>query len=636
MCGITGGMWCDERKAIGASVLDAMVDSLEHRGPDDRGTHTESLQRDVTGIFPGVALGFRRLSIIDLAGGHQPMSNEDGSVWLVFNGEIYNYRELRRRLEGSGHTFRTDSDSETIVHLYEDLGVECFAHLNGMFSIAIWDRSKRQVVLARDRLGKKPLFYQWRDGQLLFGSELKALARAPEFNHKLSPGAIDQFLTYQYVPHPNSIYESARKLPPGHAAVVTEAGVKVESYWRVDWRAEIEISEQAAAARLDELLRDSIRLRLRSDVPLGAFLSGGIDSSLIVALAQQELDQPLHTFSIGFNEADFDETRYARQVAAWVRTEHNEFKVTPDAVSVLDQLVWHYDEPFGDSSAIPTWYLSQWTRQQVKVALSGDGGDELFAGYDRYRALWLSQWFNRLIPAAPILGSRFVQSLPHSNRQRSFVRRLQRFGEALNQPLARRYMNWLQIFPERMRAEMYRDEFLEQLPNEDPYEFFEKAWRGVGDRDIVSRASLADLTTYLPCDLMTKVDIASMAHGLECRQPFLDYRLVEFAASLPASLKFRWGGGKRLLRRTFERLLPRQIWTRKKMGFGVPLGSWFQNELRELTRERLLSTESRCHQFLRPDAIQVLVDQHMTGKVNHSYRMWNLLILESWLRRWQS
>ncbi len=636
MCGITGGMWCDEQKSIGVSVLDAMVDSLEHRGPDDRGTHIEPLHRDVTGLVPGIALGFRRLSIIDLAGGHQPMSNEDGSVWLVFNGEVYNYRDLRRRLEGSGHTFRTDSDSETIVHLYEDLGIECFSHLNGMFSVAIWDRVKRQVILARDRLGKKPLFYQWLDGQLLFGSELKALARAPEFDRNISASAIDQFLTYQYVPHPHSIYASARKLPPGHVAVVSEAGVQVKSYWKVDWRAESEISEQEATAKLDELLRDSIRLRLRSDVPLGAFLSGGVDSSLIVALAQQQMEQPLHTFSIGFNEADFDETRYARQVAAWVRTEHNEFKVTPDAVSVLDKLVWHYDEPFGDSSAIPTWYLCQWTRQQVTVALSGDGGDELFAGYDRYRALWLSQWFNRLIPVGPLLGSRFVQNLPHSNRQRSFVRRMQRFGEALSQPLARRYMNWLQIFPERMRAELYRDDFLERLPNEDPYEFFEAAWRGVGERDVVSHASLADLTTYLPCDLMTKVDIASMAHGLECRQPFLDFRLVEFAASLPVSLKFRLGGGKRLLRKTFERLLPRQIWTRKKMGFGVPLGSWFQNELRALTYERLLGSDSRCHAFLRPDAIQVLVDQHMTGKVNHSYRLWNLLVLESWLRRWQS
>ena len=634
MCGITGGLWFDERKAVSASVLGAMVQSLQHRGPDDSGVHSEPLYRDVTGIVPGVALGFRRLSIIDLQGGHQPMSNEDRSVWIVFNGEIYNYRDLRRRLEGSGHRFQTDSDTETIVHLYEDLGTECFAHLNGMFAVAIWDRTKRQVVLARDRLGKKPLYYQWRDSQLLFGSELKALARSPDFDTQLSAAAIDRFLTYQYVPHPHTIYQTSRKLPPGNVAIVREDGVAVKSYWNLECRSETDISEQEAAAKLDELLRDSIRLRLRSDVPLGAFLSGGVDSSLIVALAQQQMDTPLHTFSIGFNEADFDETQYARQVAAWVRTEHNEYKVTPDAVSVLDQLVWHFDEPFGDSSAIPTWYLCQRTREQVTVALSGDGGDELFAGYDRYRALWLSGWFNRLIPAAPILGSRFVQSLPHSNRQRSFVRRLQRFGEALNQPPARQYMNWLQIFPERLRAELYRDDFLEQLPNEDPYEFFESAWRGVGDRDMISRASLADLATYLPCDLMTKVDIASMAHGLECRQPFLDFRLVEFAASLPASLKFRFGRGKRLLRKTFERLLPRQIWTRKKMGFGVPLGDWFKHELRGLTRERLLSNESRCHQFLKADAIETLVDQHQTGRVNHCYRLWNLLVLESWLRRW--
>jgi asparagine synthase (glutamine-hydrolysing) len=634
MCGITGGLWFSEQKAISGTVLDRMVQSLEHRGPDDSGVYVEPLHSDVTGLTPGVALGFRRLSIIDLAGGHQPMSNEDGSVWIVFNGEIYNYRDLRRRLEGSGHKFQSNSDTETIVHLYEDLGTECFSHLNGMFAVAIWDRTKRQVVLARDRLGKKPLFYQWRDKQLLFGSELKALAQSPDFDSQLSPGAIDQFLTYQYVPHPNSIYKMSRKLPPGHVAVVREDGVEVKNYWHFDWRAESPISEQEAAAKLDELLRDSIRLRLRSDVPLGAFLSGGVDSSLIVALAQLQMDTPLHTFSIGFNEADFDETHYARQVAGWVRTEHNEFKVTPDAVSVLDQLVWHYDEPFGDSSAIPTWYLCQKTREQVTVALSGDGGDELFAGYDRYRALWLSGWFNRLIPAAPILGSRFVQGLPHSNRQRSFVRRLQRFGEALNQPAARQYMNWLQIFSERMRAELYRDDFVEQLPNEDPYEFFESAWKNVGDRNPISRASLADLVTYLPCDLLTKVDIASMAHGLECRQPFLDYRLVEFAAALPVSLKFRFGSGKRLLRKTFERVLPRQIWTRKKMGFGVPLGDWFKNELRDLTRERLLSHESRCHQFLRPEAIAVLVEQHMSGRINHCYRLWNLLILESWLRRW--
>ncbi|MCA9133919.1 MAG: asparagine synthase (glutamine-hydrolyzing), partial [Planctomycetales bacterium] len=544
-------------------------------------------------------------------------------------------RDLRKRLEGSGHRFRSDSDSETIVHLYEDLGTECFSHLNGMFAVALWDRNKKQLILARDRLGKKPLHYQFRNGQLLFGSELKALAAAPSFDRRLSAAAVDKFLTYQYVPHPHSIYASANKLPPGHLAVVRDGRMAVQRYWQVDWTHESDIGEPEAASRLDELLRDSIHLRLRSDVPLGAFLSGGIDSSLVVSLAQQQLDQPLHTFSIGFHEADFDETRYARQVAEWVRSEHHEYKVAPDAVSILDRLVWHFDEPFGDSSAIPTWYLCQWTRQHVTVALSGDGGDELFAGYDRYRALWLSRWFDRLVPAGPLLGSRWVQGLPSSNRQRSFIRRLQRFGEALNQPLARRYMNWIQIFPERMRAELYAADFVEQLPDEDPFEFFEAAWKNLGSRDLISKASLADLVTYLPCDLMTKVDVASMAHGLECRQPLLDYRLVEFAAALPSRMKYRRGIGKRLLRRSFDRLLPRQIWTRKKMGFGVPLGSWLQRELRPLTEERLLGDEARCHQFFRPDALRLLVEQHMSGKNNHCYRLWNLLILESWLRKWQ-
>ena len=633
MCGIAGGLWFDESQAISPATLDAMTDALTHRGPDDRGCHREEFQYDAAGAIPGVALGFRRLSIIDLAGGHQPLSNEDGSVWLVFNGEIYNYRELRRRLEGSGHTFRTDSDSETIVHLYEDLGLECFAHLNGMFSIAIWDRTRRQLVLARDRVGKKPLFYQFRSGQLLFGSELKARAQQHGFELPISPAASGQFLTYQYVPHPNSIYQAANKLPPGHCAVVRQGAVEVHNYWKIDWQHEHELEESQAAERLDELLRDSIRLRLRSDVPLGAFLSGGIDSSLIVTLAQAQLKEPLNTFSVGFNEAEFDETKYARQVAAWVRSEHREYKVTPDALSILDQLVYHYDEPFGDSSAVPTWYLCQWTRAHVTVALTGDGGDELFAGYERYRALSLSRWFDRL--AGPVLGSRFIQGLPASNRRRSFIRRLQRFGEALNQPLARRYMNWIQIFPERMRGDLYNQDFVEQLPDHDPVEFFETAWNRLAPRDVISRASLADLVTYLPCDLMTKVDIASMAHGLECRQPLLDYRLIEFAAGLPSRMKFRRGVGKRLLRRTFDRLLPRQIWTRKKMGFGIPLGSWFRHELRDITQQRLLGSDARCHQYFRPDKLRELIEQHMTGQVSHGYRLWNLLIFESWLRKWQ-
>jgi asparagine synthase (glutamine-hydrolysing) len=638
MCGIAGALWFDPKAAVELNVLERMTDSLVHRGPDDRGIYRSDWQRDVVGVVPGVALGFRRLSIIDLAGGHQPMSNEDGSIQIVFNGEIYNYKDLRRRLEGTGHRFSSQSDTETIIHLYEDLGTECFEYLNGMFALAIWDRRQRQLVLARDRLGKKPLYYQWRDRQLLFGSELKALAEAPSFDCRISPGSIDAYLTYQYVPHPESIYRSVRKLPPGHFAVFRqreETESWVQRYWNFDASVELPLTADQAAVQTRDLLEDSVRLRLRSDVPLGTFLSGGIDSSLIVALAQQKLDQPLHTFSIGFKESEFDETPYARLVAQWVGTQHHEHLVTPDAVSILDQLVTHYDEPFGDSSALPTWYLCQWTRQHVKVALTGDGGDELFAGYDRYRALWLSQWINRIAPIHGLLDNPLIRRLPASNRRRSFIRRLQRFGEALNQSPSRRFMNWLQIFPEQMRIDLYREEFIQQLPDEDPFEFFDSAWRKVGQRDLVSQASLADLVTYLPCDLMNKVDIASMAHSLECRQPMMDYRLVELAARIPSRHKFGIGSSKKVLRRAFDRQLPRQIWTRKKMGFGIPIDAWFRSTLRPITEQRLLDADARCHQYFRPEAIGSLIQQHSSGKVNHGYRLWCLLILESWLRRWQ-
>lgn len=635
MCGITGALWFEPGREVSQDVLGRMTDSLVHRGPDDRGIYWSKCERDAAGMIPGVGLGFRRLSIIDLAGGHQPMCNEDHSVWMVFNGEIYNYRELRKRLEGSGHQFSSDSDTETIIHLYEDLGPKCFEHLNGMFAIAIWDRNKRQLVLARDRLGKKPLLYQMLDNQLLFGSELKALAQSPSFNKDVSAGAIDSYLTYQYVPHPQSIYSNSRKVPPGNFVVFREGQpAQPKSYWNVNWAAENEMSTDQAVGGLRELLTDSIQLRLRSDVPLGAFLSGGVDSSLIVALAQKMMSQPLHTFSIGFDQADFDETHYARQVSGWAGTEHREYKVASNAIDTLEPLVTHYDEPFGDSSALPTWHLCKWTRQEVTVALSGDGGDELFAGYDRYRALWMSRWVNEVLPLKPILGSSLIQRLPASNRQRSFIRRLQRFGEALNQPQVRRYMNWLQIFPERLRVQLYRDDFIQQLPDEDPFEFFESAWRAIGDRDLVSHASLADLVTYLPCDLMTKVDIASMANSLECRQPFLDYRLVEFAAKLPSRLKFSYWGSKLLLRKAFDKELPRQIWTRKKMGFGVPISKWFQNELRGFVEEHLLGSDVRCHQYFQVEVLRQLVDEHTSGKVNHCYRLWNLLVLELWMRRW--
>lgn len=634
MCGITGAIWTDPNRAIDAPTLRRMTDVIRHRGPDDDGEYlSEFRTRSPYEPMPGVGLGFRRLSIIDLEGGHQPMSNEDDSIWVVFNGEIYNFSTIRRRLEGAGHKFRTDSDTETIVHLYEDEGLEFVQHLNGMFAIAIWDSKLRRLVLVRDRIGQKPLVYRHEPGRLLFASELKSLLQVADVPRDVDPGAIDEYLTYQYVPHPKTIFSGICKLPPGHMAVYQDDKVEVQPYWQPDLNAEIDVSRQEASERLVELMTSSVKMRMRSDVPLGAFLSGGVDSSLIVALMQQMSDQPIKTFTIGFPIAEYDETSYALQVAKHLGTEHEELQVTPDGVSILPKIVWHYDEPFSDSSAIPTWYLSEMTRKHVTVSLSGDGGDELFAGYPRYKAVWMASQLDRLGPIRSFLAAQAWQKLPGS-KQKSFVRRFKRFSEFLGKTPGRRYLEWIAIFNESRRAMLYRDDFVEQLPDSDPFSFLSDAWRRAGARDIVTGATLADLTTYLPCDLNTKVDIASMAHSLEVRQPFLDHRVVEYAASLPLSLKFKRGNGKLLLRRAFGHLLPNAIWNRRKMGFGVPLDHWFRNELRELTHDALLGESSRINNYFRRETIEQLVSQHGSKQFDHAYRLWSLLVLELWLREW--
>jgi asparagine synthase (glutamine-hydrolysing) len=637
MCGIAGGVWSIGSEGLSRAVLERMTDALVHRGPDAEGhwlqpPNTNELKRNAEPSL-GVALGFRRLAIIDLAMGNQPMDNEDGSVRIVFNGEIYNYQDLRHRLEGSGHTFRTHTDTETIVHLYEDLGLDCFEHLNGMFAIAIWDSLRNRLVLARDRLGKKPLYYTVQNGRLLFASELKSLLQVPGIQKQMDPGAVDLYLTYQYIPHPHSIYQGIHKLPPGHFAVFENGQVKVESFWKVDWSKEISIDQATASQKLKELLLDSIRIRLRSDVPLGAFLSGGIDSSLVVAIAQQQLQTPIRTFSIGFSESDFDETRYAKMVADHVGTKHERFEVNASGMDIVDRLVDQYDEPFSDSSAVPTWYLCELTRQHVTVALSGDGGDELFGGYERYRAL---EWSGRLqswLPVSWLNQSWLIKRLPDSNARRSLLRRVRRFCEALGQPPVERYMNWIQIFGEASRLDLYQESFIQQLPDRNPVDFLRNAWNKAGKRDLLSCASVADLQTYMPCDLMTKVDIASMAHSLEARQPMLDYRLVEWAASLPSHLKLKGTCGKKLLMDTYHDLLPNEIWHRPKMGFGVPIAKWFRTSLRDRTMDALLGADARCHAIFRPEAIRALVEEHMSGKGNQAYRLWNLLMLELWMRK---
>jgi len=637
MCGITGAAWTDPAKGLAEADLGRMTGVLSHRGPDDVGEYRSELRlQSASGTVPGVALGFRRLSIIDLSTGHQPMSNEDGSVWIVFNGEIYNFDALRKRLEGAGHIFRTRSDTETIVHLYEDEGTNCFRHLNGMFAIAIWDAPRRKLVLSRDRLGEKPLVYCLEPGRIVFASELKALIEAPRIPRAIDPNAIDEYLTYQYVPHPNTIFKGIRKLPPGHFAVWSPDGdsFQVHPYWTPDFSAQQAISEPEAVEQLRSLFASAVTLRMQSDVPLGAFLSGGIDSSLVTALMQKHSTDRIKTFSIGFHVKAYDETQYARRVADHLGTDHQEFQVTPDALEVLPKLAWHYDEPFGDSSAVPTWYLSQLTRQKVTVALTGDGGDELFAGYPRYKAAVWGARLDRLSWLRALLAAGFWQSLPGAGRQKSLARKFRRFSEALGYAPQRRYLEWIAIFNESRRAGLYTDEFVSGLKNSDPATFVGSAWKQVGKRDAVTAVSLTDLVTYLPCDLMTKVDIASMAHGLECRQPFLDHRLVEFCIGLPSRFKLRRGRGKYLLRRAFRDLLPAEIWSRKKMGFGVPLDQWFRNELRPMAHDLLLDQTARQRGYFRPEAIEALLREHESCAFDHSYRLWALLMLELWHRSW--
>ena len=636
MCGITGAVWTRPEKALDPQTLQSMIDVLAHRGPDGEGSYWAELRlQPGQATLPGVALGHRRLAIIDVAGGKQPMANEDGSLWLVFNGEIYNFRDLRRRLEGSGHRFKTRSDTETILHLYEDEGLEFLDHLNGMFALALWDANRRRLILARDRLGEKPLVYRLEPGRLLFASELKSLLQVPSVPRQLEPGAIDAYLTFKYVPHPQTIFRGIAKLPPGHTAIYADERLEVRRYWKPDFQAEDDRPARQYAEELRELLSSSVQMRLESDVPLGAFLSGGIDSTIVVGLMQKLSPEPVRTFSIGFPVPEYDETRYARLAADRFGTVHQEFRVDPDAVAVLPKLVWHYDEPFADNSAVPTWYLSQVTRQHVTVALTGDGGDELFAGYPRYQAAWLAGYFDRLPELVRrVLAGRFWQRLPASPRQKGIRRRFKRFVEVLNQPPLRRYLEWVAVFTEGRRAELYEDDFLASLPDVDPFDFLAAEAARSTSRDPVTSLSLTDLTTYLPCDLMTKVDIASMAHGLETRPPFLDHRVVELAARMPLRHKFRLGRGKRILLEAFADLLPAEIRKRGKMGFGVPMDHWFRGPLANLTREVLLDPRTLGRGMFRPAAVQELVESHLSGRFDHSYRLWSLLVLELWQRRW--
>jgi asparagine synthase (glutamine-hydrolysing) len=626
MCGIAGILSLTPGARVPREALDVMAAQLVHRGPDDAGQYVDPQGR--------CGFAFRRLSIIDVAGGHQPLCNEDRSVWVVFNGEIYNFPELRAELLYQGHRFATRTDTEVIVHLYEEHGEACFNELAGMFAIALWDERRGRLLLARDRFGKKPLTWAKHDGWLYFASEAKAILAVPGVPRAVDAQSLHRYLIFQYVPAPHSIYKGFQKLQPGHyLAVAAErpSPGRQRAYWRLD-PPPFDGSYRDAKARLGELLTAAVKKRLIADVPLGAFLSGGMDSSIIVALMRELGVSPLRTFSIGFADRRYDETHYARLVARQFQTEHHEHVVTPQAREILDTLAWHYDEPFADSSAIPTYYVSRWARELVTVALTGDAGDECFAGYDRYRAARLAGWLEFFPAPLRRLVSYGARLLP-ANRPRTLTNRLRRFAGACAEAPAARYLAWVCVFSPAQLAAAYRPEFRAALHPDEPCLWFSKLHDSAAGPP-AERAIQADFLSYLPYDLLTKVDVASMASGLECRAPMLDHELVAFARSLP--LAWRLGrGGKRILKDWARDRLPPPVLRRPKMGFGVPVGEWFRHELQDLVRGRLLSEGSFCRQVFRPDVLTAWVESHVSGRANHEHQLWALLMLEMWHARWQ-
>ncbi len=627
MCGIAGILSLAPDRPIEAGELATLAEPLAHRGPDDEGRYVDPQRR--------CGLAFRRLAIIDLAGGRQPLANEDETAWVVFNGEIYNFPALRRELEARGHRFRTHSDTETIVHLYEEHGAGCLERLHGMFALALWDARRGTLLLARDRFGKKPLTYVTHAGRLYFASEAKALLALPGLPRELDPRSLHRYLLFQYVPAPHSIFRGFRQLPPGYRVTWTAgrpAAAAPEPYYRLA-PAPFRGTYADARAQLGPLLTAAVEKRLIADVPLGAFLSGGIDSSIVVGLMRRLGVAPLRTFTIGFPDARYDETAYARQVARHFASEHHEHIVTPAAREVLDTLAYHFDEPLADSSAIPTYYVSRYTRQSVTVALTGDGGDEAFGGYDRYRAARIAARADALPRFLRALLAGAAGLLPH-HRPRTWTNRAYRFLRGLAGTPAERYRAWVQIFAPETLAALYRPAVAAALAPREPLDWFAELYDGAPG-NAAERAARADYASYLPYDLLTKVDRASMACSLECRCPFLDHVLVEFALSLPTAWRVDARGGKRILKDWARDLLPPDVLTRGKMGFGVPVGAWFRGELADLLRGTVLAPDGLCARMFDAARLRAFTEAHISGRSNHEHPLWSLLMLERWFRRWR-
>ena len=624
MCGICGFLADFPVGQDGEARVRAMAAALSHRGPDYEGVETSG----------PMVLGHRRLSIIDLSpSGRQPMTNEDGTLFSVVNGEIYNFQELRRRLEEKGHRFRSGSDSEIIVHLYEEMGDDLLGQLRGMFAFALWDSKKRRLLIARDRLGKKPVYFSRSNIGFAFSSELASLRQGLPTQPEVDPRAIDAYLSLQYVPSPLSGFKGVGKLPAANYLVV-EPGKDpvVRPYWKLSFapRKDAPKTEDEALEGLNPLLEETVRLRKISDVPLGAFLSGGLDSSLVVALMAKDSTRPVETFSIDFAGAS-GEGHWARMVAKRWNTNHHEMLVKPDMVGILPELVRRYGEPYADTSAVPVYYLSKMTRENVVVALSGDGGDEVFAGYRRYMWDKLARHIRAFGPLSPVVAgalSLWPGAAGYAVRQ---------FGKQLRKPLVDRYLPLIAHFSPDEKEDLLTPEFRQVLGRPvgsvDPASaLFQTILDESDATDDIHRLLDIDSRSYLPDDILVKVDIASMAHALEVRAPFLDHVLVEWVAGLSSHLKLRGLRGKRLLRRAAKGLVPDEILTRKKKGFSLPTDEWFRTDLRDYARETLTSADARTRAYLKQDRVVGFLDAHDRGS-NHGERLWNLVVLETWLRQ---
>ncbi len=620
MCGIAGMIQREPLQRADQALLQRMCASLRHRGPDDQGLFLQG----------PVGLGNRRLSIVDLASGHQPIFNESGTIAVILNGEIYNFRALRVTLEGKGHRFSTHTDTEVIVHLYEEYGVDAVHRLRGMFALALWDGEHQRLLLARDRVGKKPLFYTDLRDRLLFASEIKAILQDPEVPTAIDLEALDAYLAFQFIPHPLTIYQAIRKLPPAHRLIWEQGDVTIEPYWRLDFSRKTPMRVDEVGEALRAQLAEATQSRLISDVPLGALLSGGVDSSAVVALMAQAVDRPVQTFSVGFAEEAYDELPYARQVAQRFATDHHEMLVTPEVAGLLPRLVWQYDEPFADKSAVPTLYVARMASRHVTVVLNGDGGDEAFAGYDKYRfSRWQRAWAG--LPAAlrHALARRLLAPLDH------------RWSSGTT-PLSARLARWLlpyagaifyaEFFDDHRRSTLYQPWVRVSLAGH-PSPIAALVAEGLEHLDDpVDLMQWLDYQWYLPGDLLVKTDMASMACSLEARSPFLDHQVIEFCAALPSVLKTDGRARKIALRQAFRGLLPDTILDRPKRGFSVPLRAWLRGPLATLARELLIDQPRGVREFFDLTVIRRMYDAHVSGRRNHAHRLWALMLFAQWYR----